>query len=67
VGLSLALKVLAPVLVIGGTVLWLIGPHLRGRFWVEWARPRLVAAGLLLTGVGAGVFLWRVLYTATHH
>ncbi len=67
VGFSLVLKVLVPVAVVAGTILWLIGPRLRGRFWVEWARPRLVAAGILLTGLGAGVFLWRVLYSASHH
>ncbi len=60
------LKLLIPVVVLGGMVLWLVGPGLRGRFWVHWARPRLVAAGILLTALGTAVFLWRVLYAATH-
>ncbi len=63
---GLLLKLLLPVAVVGGVVLWLVGPRLRLRFWQEWARPRLLAAGILLTGLGVVIFLWRVFYAATH-
>jgi hypothetical protein len=64
--LGALLKLLLPVALAGGVVLWLVGPRLRLRFWQEWARPRLLAAGILITGLGVAVFLWRVFYAATH-
>jgi hypothetical protein len=61
------LKVAIPIATVGGVVLWLVGPRYRERFWREWARPRLVAFGVLMTALAAVIFAWRLVQYAQHH
>jgi hypothetical protein len=45
----------------------LLGPTWRGSFYRSWLRPRLIAFGVILALLSAGIYLYRVINAVRSH
>lgn len=45
----------------------LMGPAWRGSFYRSWLRPRLLAFGIIITAMTAGMYLFRVVNAVHAH
>jgi hypothetical protein len=64
--LSLVLRIVIYVVAAAAVLLVFLGPRRRGAFYGSWLRPRLVAFGILVAGLGLGIYAYRVLQAVLH-